>query len=276
MAPSIESIINKIVSSRVLKIVTCAGFFLTPQLLLIVIGIYDQAAHAQSLVGSPYGPIYDYAGPLTDFGYDIVREISCVVTALSAVLSSIVGLKIARRNGGKSAMNIAKGFGIALGVPLAVYLIGTFNVSSYGGLRLLYVLLPNYLIIGTLLMALIWPKFSVIAKTKTSVVKHLLIEAILLFGVPFAIFAIDVVIDSILIVPDFFSRYRTDSALNYVHVITGLTALICLAINLWFVVKMKKGVMKSRYLLIGAVILFGVPFIAYVNGISIVDYLYCR
>jgi hypothetical protein len=139
MATSIKSITKKVVSSRALKVASRVGFLLAPQLVLLAIGVYDQVAHAQGLVGAPVDPRYGQSnevGQMADFGYDTARDMSRVVTALSTVPSSMAGMKIAfgQRDGGESAMNVAKGLGVGFGGPTAVHLIGTFAINNFGGL----------------------------------------------------------------------------------------------------------------------------------------------
>lgn len=131
--------IKKITSTRAFKVATRVGFLLAPQLLLMAFGIYDQAANAQGLVGAPVDPRYGQSnevGMLADYGYDTARDVSRVVTALSTVPSSLAGMKIAfgQRDGGESAMNVAKGLGVGFGGPTAVHLIGTFAINNFGGL----------------------------------------------------------------------------------------------------------------------------------------------
>ncbi|MCC7529720.1 MAG: hypothetical protein IT342_14450 [Candidatus Melainabacteria bacterium] len=139
MATTLKTLAKKVVSSRSFKVASRVGFLLAPQLVLMAIGVYDQAAHAQGLVGAPVDPRYGQSnevGQLADFGYDTARDISRVVTALSTVPSSMAGMKIAfgQRDGGESAMNVAKGLGIGFGGPTAVHLIGTFAINNFGGL----------------------------------------------------------------------------------------------------------------------------------------------
>ncbi|HMP53092.1 MAG TPA: hypothetical protein PKD05_16195, partial [Candidatus Melainabacteria bacterium] len=110
----LSKLAKKIVSSHSFKVASRVGILLAPQLLLMAFGIYDQAAHAQGLVGAPVDPRYGQSnevGQLADFGYDTARDISRVVTALSTVPSSLAGMKIAfgQRDGGEAAMNVAKG-----------------------------------------------------------------------------------------------------------------------------------------------------------------------
>jgi hypothetical protein len=131
--------IAQIKNSHAFKVATRASFLLAPQLCLMAFGVFDQAAHAQGLVGAPVDPRYGQSnevGQLADFGYDTARDISRVVTALSTVPSSLAGMKIAfgQRDGGESAMNVAKGLGVGFGGPTAVHLIGTFAINNYGGL----------------------------------------------------------------------------------------------------------------------------------------------
>jgi hypothetical protein len=130
---------KKLMSSRSVRVAARVGFLLAPQLLLIAFGIYDQSVHAQGMVGAPVDPRYGQSnevGMMADFGYDTARDISRVVTALSTIPSSMAGMKIAfgQRDGGESAMNVAKGLGIGFGGPTAVHLIGTFAINNFGGL----------------------------------------------------------------------------------------------------------------------------------------------
>jgi len=139
MVTSIKSLSKKISSSLAFKVACRVGFLLAPQLVLMAIGVYDSVAHAQGLVGAPVDPRYGQSnevGQMADFGYDTARDISRVVTALSTIPSSMAGMKIAfgQRDGGESAMNVAKGLGIGFGGPTAVHLIGTFAINNFGGL----------------------------------------------------------------------------------------------------------------------------------------------
>ena len=136
---SIKSLSKKVTSSHAFKVASRIGFLLAPQLVLMAIGIYDQAAHAQGLVGAPVDPRYGQSnevGQMADFGYDEARDISRVVTALSTVPSSLAGMKIAfgQSDGGDSAMSVAKGLAIGFGGPTAVHLMGTFAINNFGGL----------------------------------------------------------------------------------------------------------------------------------------------
>jgi hypothetical protein len=122
------------------KVAGRVGFLLAPQLVLMAFGVYDHAAHAAGgLVGAAVDPAFGQAnevGMLADYGYDTARDISRVVTALSTVPSSMAGMKIAfgQRDGGESAMNVAKGLGVGFGAPTAVHLLGTFAINNFGGL----------------------------------------------------------------------------------------------------------------------------------------------
>src|SRR5271154_7387169 len=98
MVAKLKSLGKKIISSRTFKVATRVGILMAPQLLLIAIGVYDQVAHAQGLVGPPVDPRYGQSnevGQMADFGYDSARDISRVVTALSTIPSSMAGMKIA-------------------------------------------------------------------------------------------------------------------------------------------------------------------------------------
>ncbi|MBX9939986.1 MAG: hypothetical protein K2Y32_12070 [Candidatus Obscuribacterales bacterium] len=135
----LSSLAKKIAATHSFKVATRVGFLLAPQLVLMALGVFDQAAHAQGLVGQGVDPRYGQSnevGMLADYGYDTARDISRVVTALSTVPSSLAGMKIAfgQRDGGEAAMNVAKGLGIGFGGPTAVHLIGTFAINNYGGL----------------------------------------------------------------------------------------------------------------------------------------------
>jgi len=139
MVAKLKSLGKKIISSRTFKVATRVGILMAPQLALIALGVYDQVAHAQGLVGAPVDPRYGQSnevGQMADFGYDTARDVSRVVTALSTVPSSMAGMKIAfgQRDGGESAMNVAKGLGVGFGGPTAVHLIGTFAINNFGGL----------------------------------------------------------------------------------------------------------------------------------------------
>lgn len=139
MLTKISTLSKKIASSTTVKVATRVGFLLAPQLLLIAIGVYDQVAHAQGLVGPPVDPRYGQSnevGQLADFGYDSARDISRIATALSTIPSSVAGMKVAfgSRDGGESAMNVAKGLGIGFGGPTAVHMIGTYAINNFGGL----------------------------------------------------------------------------------------------------------------------------------------------
>ena len=133
------STLKKITSSRAFNVAARVGFLLAPQLVLMALGVYDHAAHAQGLVGAPVDPRFGQSnevGQLADYGYDTARDISRVVTALSTIPSSLAGMKIAfgQRDGGEAAMNVAKGLGVGFGGPTAVHLIGTFAINNFGGL----------------------------------------------------------------------------------------------------------------------------------------------
>lgn len=135
----LSSLAKKIAATHSFKVATRVGFLLAPQLVLMALGVFDQAAHAQGMVGAPVDPRYGQSnevGMLADYGYDTARDVSRVVTALSTVPSSLAGMKIAfgQRDGGEAAMNVAKGLGIGFGGPTAVHLIGTFAINNYGGL----------------------------------------------------------------------------------------------------------------------------------------------
>jgi len=101
----------------------------------MALGVFDQAAHAQGLVGAGVDPRYGQSnevGMLADYGYDTARDISRVVTALSTVPSSLAGMKIAfgQRDGGEAAMNVAKGLGIGFGGPIPLSTLSVLSLST--------------------------------------------------------------------------------------------------------------------------------------------------
>ncbi len=72
-----------------------------------------------------------------DFGYDTARDISRrSYSAPRQFRPQWLEVKIAfdQRDGGESAMNVAKGLGIGFGGLTAVHLIGTFAINNFGGL----------------------------------------------------------------------------------------------------------------------------------------------
>src|ERR1700682_444517 len=133
------STLKKITSSKQFKVAARVGFLLAPQLVLMAFGVYDQAAHAQGLVGAPVDPRFGQSnevGQMADQAYDTARDISRVVTALSTIPSSLAGMKIAfgQRDGGEAAMNVAKGLGVGFGGPTAVHWIVLSAINNSGGL----------------------------------------------------------------------------------------------------------------------------------------------
>ena len=70
---NIKALTKKIAASHSFKVASRLGFLLAPQLVLMAFGVYDQAAHAQGLVGAPVDPRYGQSnevGQLADYGYD--------------------------------------------------------------------------------------------------------------------------------------------------------------------------------------------------------------
>ncbi len=124
-----------------LKVAMRVGMILLPQLFLLVLGSFDQAAHAQGLLGHPVDPRFgqpDEVGQLSDYGYDTARDISRVFTALATIPSAMAGLKVAcGATGGDpcgGSIHVAKGLAIAFCGPTAMHLIGTFAINNFGGL----------------------------------------------------------------------------------------------------------------------------------------------
>ncbi len=75
-------------------------------------------------------------GMLADYGYDTARDISRVITALSWLVSIPLGIMLirSRRRTGTTTFTLAKGIALAISVPTAVHLLGTFMINNYGGL----------------------------------------------------------------------------------------------------------------------------------------------
>lgn len=117
------------------------ALFFTPHILLMVIGVYDQVACAQGLVGAPVDPRYGQSnevGQLGDYGYDLARDCSRVATALSTIPSVYAGTKIAfgHNDGalGNPVRYVFTGMSVTLGGPTIVHLLGTFAINNFGGL----------------------------------------------------------------------------------------------------------------------------------------------
>lgn len=138
MLKHLISRIKKAGSSRAFRVACRVGIILAPQLVLMALGIVDQVACAQGLVGAPVDPRYGQSnevGQLADYGYDTARDISRVVTAISTVPCALTGMRMAMGSGGgDGAVNVAKGLGVGFGGPTAIHLIGTFAINNFGGL----------------------------------------------------------------------------------------------------------------------------------------------
>ena len=93
-------------------------------------------ADAQGLVGVAPEVRYGQSnavGQLADFGYDTARDISRVVTALSALVAAmVVVLKL--RGKKLTVTRSLKAIAVLIGVPLVVHLVGTFAINNFGGL----------------------------------------------------------------------------------------------------------------------------------------------
>jgi hypothetical protein len=130
-----------IAAPRTFKMLTRVAFYLAPQLLLIIIGAYDNAVHAQGLVGAPVDPSFGQAnevGQMGDYGYDVARDCSRVATALSTIPFTWAGAKIAFGHKDGALFNPARyvftGLGITFGGPTIIHLLATFAINNYGGL----------------------------------------------------------------------------------------------------------------------------------------------
>jgi len=103
--------------------------------LLTIAWLRAQEACGQTLVGAPVDPRYGQAvevGALADFGYDTARDISRIVTALSAILVWFIFPIKARHSTTSTRLILA--FLERLAVPLLVHLAGTYMLNNYGGL----------------------------------------------------------------------------------------------------------------------------------------------
>jgi hypothetical protein len=103
--------------------------------LLTITWLRAQEACGQSLIGSPVDPRYAQSneiGALADFGYDTARDISRVVTLLSAILVWFIFPIKARH----SATPTRLAFAILerLAVPVLVQVAGTYLTNNFGGL----------------------------------------------------------------------------------------------------------------------------------------------
>jgi len=103
--------------------------------LLTIAWFRAQEACGQGLVGAPVDPRYGQAvevGALADFGYDTARDISRIVTALSAILVWFIFPIKARHSTTSTRLVLAVLERLA--VPLLVHLAGTYMLNNYGGL----------------------------------------------------------------------------------------------------------------------------------------------
>jgi hypothetical protein len=126
---------------RTLKVLTRVAFSLTPQLLLLVVGAYDNVVHAQSLISAPIDPAFGQAnqvGEMARYGCDVGRDGSRVATALSTIPFTWAGTKLAFNHNDGALFNPARyvftGLGITFGGPTTVHLLATFAINNYCGL----------------------------------------------------------------------------------------------------------------------------------------------
>jgi hypothetical protein len=124
------------------KTLMLTALSLAPQLLLMLIGAYDQAAIAAGgLVGAAVDPAFGQAneiGMMGSFGYDTARDISRVATAFSTIPCSWAGCKIIFGHNDGAVMNpvryVLTGLSVGFGGPISVHLLGTFAINNFGGL----------------------------------------------------------------------------------------------------------------------------------------------
>lgn len=136
---SIKQLAKKISSSHSFKVASRVGFLLAPQLLLMAVGVYDQVAHAQGLVGAPVDPRYGQSnevGQLADFGYDTARDCSRLLTLLSYFISSYFAARLIFLAGIKKITPglLMRGLLLQYSVPIFVHLVGTFAINNYGSI----------------------------------------------------------------------------------------------------------------------------------------------
>ena len=116
---------------------------LAPHLVLFLIVFFEHSASAQGLVGAPVDPRYGQSnevGMIADYGYDMARDCSRVITALSTIPAVMAGAKIAHSFAyegnamGNATRGILTALAVTFGGPTAVHLIGTFAINNFGGL----------------------------------------------------------------------------------------------------------------------------------------------
>ncbi|MBI2809840.1 MAG: hypothetical protein HYX67_03270, partial [Candidatus Melainabacteria bacterium] len=89
------------------------------------------------LIGAPVDPRYGQSnevGAMADFGYDQARDISRLATAVSLLLSMILGTQFLRSRKTVGQADVFKAVALILVIPLIVHLLGTFMINNFGGL----------------------------------------------------------------------------------------------------------------------------------------------
>jgi hypothetical protein len=90
------------------------------------------------LVGIPVDPRYGQSnevGQLADYGYDCARDITRLLTALSALVAVILGLYHVRsRKANSISVSRLKVAALVVAIPAVVHLLGTFVINNFGGL----------------------------------------------------------------------------------------------------------------------------------------------
>lgn len=130
-------------ASHARKVAARTLLLLAPHLVLFLIGVLEHPASAQGLVGAPVDPRYGQSnevGQIADYGYDMARDCSRVITALSTIPATMAGAKIVHSFAyegnamGNATRGILTALAVTFGGPTMVHLIGTFAINNYGGL----------------------------------------------------------------------------------------------------------------------------------------------
>lgn len=113
-----------------------AAFHLAPS--TYISSPYVPPTAGAGLVGMPVDPRYgqsNQVGQLADYGYDSARDISRLLTALSALIAVILGLYHVRsRKANSISVSRLKVAALVVAIPTVVHLLGTFVINNFGGL----------------------------------------------------------------------------------------------------------------------------------------------
>lgn len=115
-----------------------AAFHLAPSTYVSLSPPYVPPTAGAGLVGMPVDPRYgqsNQVGQLADYGYDSARDISRLLTALSALIAVILGLYHVRsRKANSISVSRLKVAALVVAIPTVVHLLGTFVINNFGGL----------------------------------------------------------------------------------------------------------------------------------------------